>query len=195
MQVLSNKIDTKFKKYIKYFIYFFAINIYSQTTIKGNISTIVGIPQVGIETKIGQKLTFQADVMTSLWESVNNAPQKFIIFIPEVRYQFNTLEKGFYIGGHIGGSSYKMQKWNYINSGKYQEGYSLLLGATIGFKVPINNSFSIDLFVGGGSQQGFYKGYYLETGERYETADNFNKSGEWLPYRGGVMICYKLGKK
>ncbi|OWP79130.1 hypothetical protein BWK62_00295 [Flavobacterium oreochromis] len=176
-------------------MYFFAINIYSQTTIKGNISTIVGIPQVGIETKIGQKLTFQADVMASLWESVNNAPQKFIIFIPEVRYHFNTLEKGFYIGGHIGGSSYKMQKWNYINSGKYQEGYSLLLGATIGFKVPINNSFSIDLFVGGGSQQGFYKGYYLETGERYETADNFNKSGEWLPYRGGVMICYKLGKK
>ncbi|APT23585.1 hypothetical protein BZL53_10865 [Flavobacterium columnare] len=180
---------------MKYFIYFFVINTYSQTSVKGNITTILGIPQVGVETTIGKKLTFQADLMASLWESVNNAPQKFVILIPEVRYHFNTLEKGFYLGGHVGGSSYKMQKWNYLNSGRYQEGYSLLFGMTVGFKVPINESFSIDLFMGGGSQQGFYKGYYLETGERYETADNFNKSGEWLPYRGGVMICYKLGKK
>ncbi|WP_163444366.1 DUF3575 domain-containing protein [Flavobacterium columnare] len=194
MYVLSNKIDKKLKKYIKYFIYFFIINTYSQTSIKGNITTIVGLPQIGVETKIGNKLTFQADLMASLWESVNNAPQKFAILIPEVRYHFNTLEKGFYLGGHIGGSSYKMQKWNYLNSGRYQEGYSLLFGMTVGFKVPVNESFSIDIFMGGGSQQGYYKGYYLESGERYETADNFNKSGEWLPYRGGVMICYKLGK-
>ncbi|OWP82159.1 hypothetical protein BWK63_02160 [Flavobacterium covae] len=179
---------------MKYFIYFFIINTYSQTSIKGNITTIVGLPQIGVETKIGNKLTFQADLMASLWESVNNAPQKFAILIPEVRYHFNTLEKGFYLGGHIGGSSYKMQKWNYLNSGRYQEGYSLLFGMTVGFKVPVNKSFSIDIFMGGGSQQGYYKGYYLESGERYETADNFNKSGEWLPYRGGVMICYKLGK-
>ncbi|WP_375605604.1 DUF3575 domain-containing protein [Flavobacterium davisii] len=188
------QLNNRFNIFIKYLTFFFVINSYSQTSVKGNITTILGLPQIGIETKIGNKLTFQADVMASLWESVNNAPQKFVIVIPEVRYHFNTLEKGFYLGGHIGGSSYKMQKWNYLNSGRYQEGYSLLFGMTVGFKVPVNNAFSIDIFMGGGSQQGFYKGYFLETGERYETASNFNKSGEWLPYRGGVMICYKLGK-
>jgi hypothetical protein len=31
--------------------------------------------------------------------------------------------------------------------------------------------------LGGGNQQGFYKGYLLSTGERYETAKNWNKSG------------------
>ena len=169
-------------------------NVFAQTILKANITSIVGIPQIGVETKIGKKFTFQADVMASLWESVNSAPQKFIIVIPEVRYHFNTIEKGFYIGGHVGGSKYKMQKWNYFNSGEYQEGYSLLLGATIGFKVPVNDKFLIDIFVGGGNQQGYYHGYNLSTGQRYEDADHWNKSGEWFPYRGGVMVCYKLGK-
>lgn len=175
-------------------ILLFCCTIFAQTTLKGNITTIVGLPQIGVETKIGNKFTFQVDVMGSLWESVNNAPQKFIVVIPEVRYHFNTLEKGFYVGGHIGGSRYKMQKWNYFNSDKYQDGYSYLLGVTVGFKVPVNDKFSIDIFAGGGSQQGFYRGYYLSTGERYEDAEPINKSGEWLPYRGGVMVCYKLGK-
>ena len=50
----------------------------------------------------------------------------------------------------------------------------------------------LDCFLGGGWHQGFYKGYLLSTGERYEHAENYNKSGEWLPYRGGVMVSYKL---
>jgi hypothetical protein len=50
----------------------------------------------------------------------------------------------------------------------------------------------LDCFVGGGNHQGFYKGYNIITGERYEKATNYNKSGEWLPYRGGVMVSYSL---
>ena len=50
----------------------------------------------------------------------------------------------------------------------------------------------LEVFIGGGSQQAFYKGYDAITGQRKEKAKNYNKSGEWLPYRGGIMICYKL---
>jgi hypothetical protein len=50
----------------------------------------------------------------------------------------------------------------------------------------------IDCFLGGGWHQGFYKGYDLTTGERYDKAKNYNKSGESLPYRGGVMVSYKI---
>jgi hypothetical protein len=51
----------------------------------------------------------------------------------------------------------------------------------------------LDIFAGGGWHQGFYHGYYNDgTPGRYEKAPNWNKSGEWLPYRGGVMISYKL---
>ena len=102
---------------------------------------------------------------------------------------------GLYFGLHIGGSKYKFQKWNYINTDNYQEGYSVMYGGTIGYQVKINDHFSLDAFLGGGSQQGFYNGYLLSTGERYEHARKYNKSGEWLPYRGGIMIVYKLGRK
>jgi hypothetical protein len=45
------------------------------------------------------------------------------------------------------------------------------MGATIGYQTKINDKFMLDL-LGGGNQQGFYKGYLLSTGERYETAKN-----------------------
>jgi hypothetical protein len=51
--------------------------------------------------------------------------------------------------------------------------------------------FMLDCFRWEGNQQGFYHGYYISTGERYETAKNWN-SGEWLPYRGGVMVSYRI---
>jgi hypothetical protein len=36
----------------------------------------------------------------------------------------------------------------------------------------------LDCFLGGGWHQGYYKGYYISTGERYAVT-NYNKSGEW----------------
>lgn len=181
-------------KKIFFIILFFTLNVFSQTNLKGNITTIVGLPHFGFETTLNKKLTFQVDAIGSLWKSFNHAPQQFVVVTPELRYHFNTLEKGFYIGAHIAGSKYKMQKWNYINTDFYQVGYSVLYGTTIGFKVPINEHFAIDIFAGGGHQSGFYNGYKISTGERYETAKKYNKSGEFLPYRGGVMVVYKFGK-
>jgi hypothetical protein len=50
----------------------------------------------------------------------------------------------------------------------------------------------MDIYAGIGTSQDFYKGYVRSTGARYDVAEGFNKSGEILPYRGGVMISYKL---
>jgi hypothetical protein len=51
----------------------------------------------------------------------------------------------------------------------------------------------LDFFLGGGWHQGFYHGYYNDgTSGRYEGVENWNKSGEWLPYRGGVMVSYRI---
>lgn len=184
------------RKFI-YLVLFFTLSHiigYSQTNVKANIISVVGLPQIGIETKLNEKFSFQVDVIGSLWKSFNRAPQQFIVVTPELRYHFSTLEKGFYIGAHVAGSKYKMQKWDYINTDYYQVGYSVLYGTTIGFKVPINEHFAIDIFAGGGLQSGFYNGYKISTQERYENAKKFNKSGEFLPYRGGVMVVYKFGK-
>jgi hypothetical protein len=79
-----------------------------------------------------------------------------------------------------------------LNTNKYEEGLGYVMGVTIGYKAKINDKLHLDCFLGGGSHQGFYKGYIIGTNQRYESAKNYNKSGEWLPYRGGVMLSYQL---
>ncbi len=78
----------------------------------------------------------------------------------------------------------------------YQKGFSYMFGLTTGYQFQIGNRWNMDIFLGIGSQQGFYKGYveYLpETQEnRYDRVENWDKSGEIIPFKGGVMISYKL---
>lgn len=180
----------------KIFIFAFliiSIHSHSQTYVKANaLSTMLTIPNIGIETSIGKKSTFQFDITASFWKSIQGKPAEFYIFIPEYRYHFHEKHNGFYVGGHIGATIFNFQKWNYLNSTMYEKGFGYLLGATIGYQTKINDKFMLDCFLGGGSNQGFYKGYYIGTDNRYEQAKDYNKSGEWIPYRGGVMVSYRI---
>lgn len=165
---------------------------YSQTYIKLNAATtLVGAPQIGVETSLGKKFTFQGDALGSYWESVNGAPFKTIMVFAELRYHFKENYKGFYVGGNIGGAKYELQKWSYWGTDKYQTGEAVFFGATVGYEFKISEKWMVDVFLGGGNQQSHYVGRHRDTGERYEHS-SYNKSGEWLPYRGGIMFCYKL---
>jgi Protein of unknown function (DUF3575) len=181
------------KKYLIVFVLLFSIYSQSQTYVKLNpLTTLLSIPNVGIETSLGKKTTFQVDITGTYWQSVNGKPFKFLIFIPEYRYHFHEKYDGFYVGGHIGGTVFSFQKWNYLNTDKYENGFGYVMGVTVGYEKKINDRFMLDVFVGGGNSQGFYHGYDVTTGQRYENVTNWNKSGEWLPYRGGVMVSYRL---
>ncbi|MGO4822143.1 MULTISPECIES: DUF3575 domain-containing protein [unclassified Flavobacterium] len=181
------------KKIVLLAVFLFGLQSQSQTYIKVNtFTTLLTIPNVGVETSIGEKSTLNFDVLASFWGSVNGIPREFYTFTPEYRYHFKAKDNGFYIGAHIGASIYNFQKWNYIRTDYYEKGKGYFLGSTVGYKAKINDKFFLDCFIGGGWHQGFYKGYRISDGSRYETAKNFNKSGEWFPYRGGVMISYKL---
>lgn len=173
---------------------FFIVSVsYSQTSLKLNAATtLAGIPNIGLETNLSKKFTFQVDATASLWKSINSAPFKLFILIPEVRYYPKEATKGFFVGAHIGGASYEFQKWNYINTDYYQKGYSVLYGVTIGYQFEVSSKLNLEVFAGGGFNQGYYKGYSLSTGERYDLAKDYNKSGELIPYRGGFMLVYKL---
>lgn len=181
------------KKLLLFTLLIFSIHSQSQTYIKANaITTLLTIPNVGIETSIGKKSTFQFDITASFWKSINDKPAQFYTFIPEYRYHFHEKFNGFYVGAHIGATLFNFQKWNYLNTDKYEKGFGYVMGATIGYEKKINDRFLLDCFLGGGNSQGFYKGYYIGTDIRYERAKNYNKSGEWLPYRGGVMVSYRI---
>ncbi|MEO8254191.1 MAG: DUF3575 domain-containing protein [Flavobacterium sp.] len=166
----------------------------SQTYVKINgLSALAGIPQLGLETSIGEKTTFSVDVFASLWKSFEGKPMQVIMLTPEFRYHFKEKFDGFYVGAHAGPDVYKIQKWNYWGTNKYEKGLGYRIGATIGYQKKISDKFVLDAFLGGGWHQGFYKGYYTDgTPGRYESVKNYNKSGEWLPYRGGIMVSYKL---
>ncbi len=181
------------KKLLVLTILLFSIQSQSQTYVKANaLTTLLTIPNVGIETSIGKKTTFQFDVLASLWKSVKGNPMQFYVLIPEFRYHFHEKYNGFYVGGHIGATFFNFQKWNYLNTNLYEKGLGYVMGVTIGYQKKINDRFLLDCFLGGGNQQGFYKGYFIGTDTRYEGAEHYNKSGEWLPYRGGVMVSYRI---
>jgi Protein of unknown function (DUF3575) len=179
----------------KSLIFLLLLNIcfsYSQTYIKFNgVTALAAVPNIGVETSIGKKMTFQLDATASFWESVNGSPYKALIITPEVRYFFKEKNNGLYVGGNLSGSTFKLKKYGY-ESGFYQQGYNYILGATIGYQWKLNDKWGLDLFVGGGHQEAFYKGYD-HNGVRYDTwIHKYNKSGEWVLYRGGLMIAYKI---
>ncbi|TDP03414.1 DUF3575 domain-containing protein [Flavobacterium sp. 245] len=183
------------KKIFLLAIIFFSTQSQSQTFIKFNGATaLVAIPNVGIETSIGEKTTFSFDVMASFWQSFNgHSPMEFYTFTPEVRYHFKEKYDGLYVGGHAGPDFYNIQKWNNWDSNYYEHGFGYRLGVTVGYNIKLSDKFLLDIFAGGGWHQGFYKGYFNDGSPgRGDKAENWNKSGEWLPYRGGVMISYKL---
>jgi hypothetical protein len=183
------------KKLIVFTFLFISICSHSQTYIKGNAVTALAlIPNIGVETSIGKKSTFQFDVLASFWKSIDGKPYEFYVFTSEYRYHFKEKFNGFYVGANAGFDSYNVTKWNYIDIGVHQIGVGYTLGATIGYEKKLNDRFMLDFFLGGGTHQGFYHSYYIETGERFpfDHAVGRNKSGEWLPYRGGIMISYRL---
>ena len=175
--------------------------------IKGNaLFAPIGIFNAGIEKQISSKYTLQGDIFISPWKSFAGHELQMYSLSVEGRYYFQEAFKHWYIGANIGLSAFNLQKWNYwnnrseineqgeiiINSNRFQKGYSIALGITGGYQFQLSERWNLDLYATIGTSQGFYKGYDRSTGKRYDSAEKFNKSGEIIPYRGGIMISYKL---
>ncbi|MCS4301415.1 MULTISPECIES: DUF3575 domain-containing protein [unclassified Chryseobacterium] len=175
--------------------------------VKGNALFLpVGVFNLGVEKQISPKYTLQGDVFISPWKSFAGHELQFYSVSAEGRYYFQEAFKHWYIGANIAFAAYNLQKWNYWKDGSftndagevfqksnlYQKGYSIMLGVTGGYQFQLSERWNLDLYATIGTSQGFYKGYDKTTGQRYDGADGLNRSGEIIPYRGGVMISYKF---
>lgn len=175
--------------------------------IKGNaLLAPIGLINVGLEKQLTSKFTMQGDVLVSPWKSFAGHEFQYYSVSLEGRYYFNEAFSHWYVGANIATSAFVLQKWNYwkdvayindqnevfVKSNLYQKGFSFLVGVTGGYQFKVSDRWNIDVYATIGSSTDFYKGYDRTTGQRYESAKKFNKSGEILPYRGGVMISYKL---
>ncbi len=169
----------------------------------------LGMLNAGLEFQLSKKMTIQGDVFISPWKSFAGKKAQVYMVGFEGRYYFNEAFKHFYVGANFSAARFIIQKYNYWGEGTYQylptspiydrsdvyqDGYAMMFGATVGYQFALAKKWNMDLFFGAGTVQSFYKGYVHSLGIRYDTdsAPNFNRSGEFLPYRGGVMISYKL---
>lgn len=186
----------------KYFILFFVtyslLNAHAQeqkNEIKGNLLFFpVLMLNAGYERAFNEHWSGQADVFISPWKSfANNHLQTYMGHL-EARYYFKETFKKWYIGANIGLGVYDIQKWNYWNTNKFQRGFNIMVGAVVGYQMNIDKKWNLDFFIRGGLSQGFYHGYYFDPNTqsyiRYDGAKKWNKSGEWTPYGGGIMLSY-----
>ncbi len=198
----------KFKKYGFVFSFvLLALKLYPQLEAKANVLTTLGlIPNFGIEIQVGERNSLQLDVLASFWNKLNNSKTPFHINQTFLEYRFykkNDLS-GLFLGTHIGYGMFTLKKPNftiiydpYVSSSydndTYQSGRVAFYGLTIGYKKRLSQRISLEAFIGGGYSMANYKSYREDI--RVDIRDNwrtFNRSGEFVAYRGGLMINYNF---
>ena len=181
------------------------MKLYPQLEAKANVLTSLGlIPNVGIEIQVGEKNSLQVDVLASFWNKLNNSKTPLHINQTFLEYRFykkNDLS-GPFVGTHIGYGMFTLKKPNFAviydpydgvnyDNDTYQSGRVAFYGLTFGFKKRLSQRISLEGFIGGGYSMANYKAFREDN--RVDQRDNwrtFNRSGEFVAYRGGIMLNY-----
>tara|TARA_B100000787_G_C16184329_1_gene293704 strand:- start:1225 stop:1800 length:576 start_codon:yes stop_codon:yes gene_type:complete len=190
-------------RFCSFLMLIFFLNAYSQSEIKFNVATsLVLVPNIGIELKINENIGYQLDTSASFWDSIDGNPYQFIQIFNELRFYFKKSNRSFFIGPHIGYGMFTLKNPKFLTSiidtglkeeGSYQSGRNTYYGLTIGKKIALKNpKFGLEFFLGFGSSQSNYKYYNSKETRDFELDRAFSKSGEELPYKGGIMLVYKL---
>lgn len=173
----------------------------------------LGIINLAVEKPINKKLSLQAEGLISPWKSFHGKNLKVYMGTLEGRYYFDEVMKKWYIGAYGSIAAFDLQKWNYYSAKpvldalgnpellgdgsarmteRYQRGIAFIFGISGGYHFTINTKLGLDVFVGIGNAQSIYRGYLKDNNERYDGAEKWNKSGEIIPTRGGLMLTYKM---
>ncbi|KQR91836.1 hypothetical protein ASG01_12580 [Chryseobacterium sp. Leaf180] len=188
----------------------------AQTRIKANAVFLpVGMLNMAVEKPVSPKISIQGEAFISPWKSFDGKHLEVGMGTVEGRYYFREMMKGWFVGVYASAAAFNLQKWNYLNAitvtdefgnpelradgsvrvtELYQKGYAFIAGISGGYHITFSEKWGMDVFAGIGTVQSVYKGYYKDNDQRYDKADQFNKSGEFLPTRGGLMITYTLAK-
>lgn len=168
----------------------------------------IGILNAGIEYQLNKKMTIQGDIFISPWKSFADKYAQVYMIGFDGRYYFNEAFKHWYVGANFSTARFIIQKWDYWSdapyqytptsptyktSDLYQNGFTFMLGATVGYQFKLSENWNMDLYATAGTVQSYYQGYHKILGVRYDDdGRTWDKSGEFIPYRGGIMISYKL---
>ena len=193
---------------------FLILNVNAQTELKVNAPFLpVGMINLAVEKSLNSKFSLQAEGFISPWKSFAGKNLQIYMGTLEGRYYFKEMMKGWYVGAYGSIAAYNVQKWNYLKAQpvvnddgtpqlladgtvriteRYQKGLALMIGVSGGYHFTINEKLGLDVYAGIGTSQSIYRGYFKDNDQRYDKAANWNKSGEVIPTRGGLMLTYKL---
>ncbi|CAD7811260.1 hypothetical protein CHRY9390_02327 [Chryseobacterium aquaeductus] len=193
---------------------FFLLKINAQTELKFNVLFLpLGTVNIAAEKSLSKKISLQAEAFVSPWKSFGGKNFQIYMGTLEGRYYFKEMMRGWYVGAYGSIAAYNLQKWNYFKAKpvfnedgtpqllpdgnirtteRYQKGLAFIFGISGGYHFIINNKLGLDVYAGVGTTQSIYRGYFKDNDQRYDKADEWNKSGEFIPTRGGLMFTYKL---
>lgn len=180
----------------RFFIAFIALaaicSAQAQTYIKTNsLYWLAVVPNVSVETRLGNHFTFNGDVVSSFWENIGGRPLVGTQIIAEGRWYPKEAFKGFYAGGYAAFDTYRVSKWDHPKT-DIQHGIGWALGVTLGYQLSIANRWNMDFYAGGGWHLGKYWGEKKLPDGTSEVYAPWNASGEWIPYKLGVTFAYRL---
>ena len=183
----------------------------AQAEVKFNVATaLLLVPNFGVELHLAPGYTAQLDVLGSFWDSVGEDRDPYHInetFVEARKYSQDN-NQGWFAGAHVGFGMFTIQKVNALviydqyqdpdtypdQDNTFQSGRAGFYGLSFGYKKALNDRWALEAFIGGGLVQSNVKSYTngLQTVPWLEDTREFNKSGEWVLYRGGLMLSYAL---
>lgn len=193
---------------------FSATVLSAQTELKVNTVFVpMGIYNIAVEKPVNSKISLQAEAFVSPWKSFLGKNLQMYMGTLEGRYYFKETGNKWYVGTYLSMAAFNLQKWNYWSktvvedkngnlellpdgsvrvTERYQKGLAFIWGVSGGYHFVLDKKWGLDVFAGVGFTQSLYKGYMEDNNQRYDGATKWNKSGEILPTRAGVMLTYKL---
>ncbi len=122
-------------------------------------------------------------------------PLMFSMGLFEYRYYLGSKEhSGLFLGGNVGIDTFRMNK-NILPAvahdhadESYDVGQGFLIGVTIGYKYNFAKRWGVEASVTGGWSHSQHEGYNSAGERQFE----LNASAEWLPYKAGIYINYRL---
>ncbi len=171
--------------------------------VKLNALALIGIINPAVEFKLADKFSLQTEAILSFYYNDflgSGKPFATGLVFCEGRYYPKHSMSGFFFGPVVGGGAYKLNKGIYpmfhdqYDTDSYQQGWSMMLGLSVGYQFTFSRRWGLDLFWGGGYQHSWYRGYCRNNKEEpYRMYIDWNKDAEFLPFfKGGLMAIYKF---
>ena len=177
-------------------------NIFSQVMVEPKINialAAVAIANPAIEFSVSQRSAVQLEFFGSFHpRNFLGSGNPFIATVGYAEYHYYIRDnfKGFYFGGTMGCGNWKMNRSQILvgygnPTGNYDLGYSLIMGLNLGYKFLIKERWGIDINLGGGWVHSLHESY----NKHGILVNKMNGSDEFLPFKGGIYISYRLGGK